>query len=240
MDLPKEKEEARITVPVKDPTPGQVAVVVNKDGTETIVPRSVVTESGVSLTARDGQTIKIIDNSKDYDDVAGVPWAQDAVDFVSARELFTGTGERTFSPNTQMTRGMLVTVLHRLEGTPRATMEALFDDIEEGKYYTEAALWASEKKIVAGTDKGFEPEGLITREQFAVLLYRYAGSPAVEETPVEGFVDASYVSDWAVAAMNWAVASGIITGRGSGILDPGANASRAEVATMLQRFVTKF
>ena len=210
----------------------------NADGTETIVPKSIVTKDGVVLNVSKSVTIKIIDNSKKFDDMGSAVWAQDAVDFVTARELFGGTSDKTFGPNEQMNRAMLVTVLHRLEGKPVAAGENKFADVQDRQYYTEAVQWAFENSIVTGTDKGFEPEGAITREQLAAILYRYMGSPKTEAGELN-FTDASNVSDWAADAMLWATQQGIITGKGVNNLDPQGNATRAEVATMLMRLMQK-
>ena len=236
--LPSGKTEATVTIPLANPKPGHVAALVNADGTETVIPKSIVTDKGIVLHVSASVTVKIIQNSKQFQDMNQAVWAKDAVDFVTARELFGGTSDKTFGPNEQMNRAMLVTVLHRLEGKPVATGENKFADVQDGQYYTEAIQWASENSIVTGTDKGFEPEGAITREQLAAILYRYMGSPKTEAGELN-FTDASNVSDWAADAMLWATQQGIITGKGVNNLDPQGNATRAEVATMLMRLMQK-
>lgn len=162
-------------------------------------------------------------------------WAADSIDYVVDHGLFTGTSATSFSPDAQMTRAMLATVLYRLADKPAAGSTS-FSDVPSGEYYTDAVAWAAEKGIVTGSGNGrFEPNGNITREQLAAMLYRYAGAPGVSGT-LSAFSDASGVSDWAQSAMIWAVENGIITGADANHIAPAADATRAEVATMLTRF----
>ena len=150
-------------------------------------------------------------------------WASEAVDYVVSEGLFNGTSDTTFSPDASMTRAMFFTVLARLDGV---------DTTGGATWYEKAMAWAVAEGITDGTN----PEATITREQLAVMLYRYAGSPAAEGS-LTGFADAASVSAWAQDAMEWAVAEGILTGKNGSALDPQGTASRAEVATMLMRFV---
>jgi|GEM_PF-1401159 len=222
--LPEDRESATITIPLKKTTSGTVAVLVNADGTETIMPKSVVTKDGVVLNVTESANIRIIDNSKNFSDVAASNWAYGAVQFAASRELMGGTGRDIFTPGGDMTRAMLFTVLARLNGQ---------DTAGGATWYEKGLTWAVEKGISDGT----APEASITREQLAAMLYRYAGSPEAGEISLDGFSDAAKVSDWAKNAINWAVENGILTGKGGNVLDPTGNASRAEVAAMLQRFI---
>ncbi|MEQ2456991.1 glycoside hydrolase family 2 TIM barrel-domain containing protein [Flavonifractor hominis] len=158
-----------------------------------------------------------------FSDVPATHWASEAVDYVVSEGLFNGTSDTTFSPDASMTRAMFFTVLARLDGV---------DTTGGATWYEKAMTWAVAEGITDGTN----PEATITREQLAVMLYRYAGSPATEGS-LTGFADASSVSAWAQDAMEWAVAEGILTGKDGSALDPQGTASRAEVATMLMRFV---
>ena len=183
----------------------------------------MVTGDGLSFIAEGNIKVKVIDNSKTFADVAVSHWAADSVQFVSSRELFTGTGNDVFDPMGDMTRAMLVTVLARLDG----------QDTEGGEtWYSKAMNWG----VKTGVTDGTAPESNITREQLAVMLYRYAKAEKTQ-ADLSGFADSGSISDWASDAMNWAVAEGIITGKSGGKLDPSGLASRAEVATMLQRFI---
>jgi hypothetical protein len=136
-----------------------------------------------------------------------------------------------------MTRGMLVTVLYRLEGSPQGATES-FADVKPDKYYAGAVAWAAQNKIVTGTGNGFLPEKNISREQLAAILYRYA-APEKTTGSLDKYPDSGAVSSWATEAMGWAVGSGLIAGDNKGNLNPAGNATRAEVATTLERFITR-
>ena len=222
IDLPA-GVSAKVEVPVVNATAGTVAVLVNADGSQEIVKTSVTTADGVVLTVEDGATVMIVDNSKDFADVSATYWGSDAIDFATSRDLFNGTSATTFSPEADMNRAMIVTVLARLEGV---------DTTGGSTWYEAGWQWA----ISAGISDGSDMNGSVTREQLAAMLYRYAGSPAVNGAAVAGFADADNVSDWAADAMAWAVSQGIISGMG-GQLNPQGDATRAQVATILMRFI---
>lgn len=211
-----------VEIPVENPTSGTVAVLVGEDGTETVLQTSIPTENGVVVTLSDGDTVKIVDNSKRFTDVPVGYWGADAVNFAASRELFGGTSATTFSPDAAMTRTMFVTVLARLEGV----------DTDTGSTWYEAGQqWA----MAHGISDGSNLDQALTREQLATMLYRYAGSPAVSGS-LSSNADGAAVSDWAKTAMIWAVEGGLITGTGSG-LQPQGTATRAQVATILIRFL---
>ena len=166
-------------------------------------------------------------------------WSANAVDFMSYNELVTGTGTKAFSPNQTMTRAMLVTILYRIEGKPSVNVSNPFNDVKNGTYYYDAVLWAYKNDIVSGVSKtSFNPSGAVTREQIAAILYRYAGKPRTTGT-LSGYTDRTQVSSYAETAMAWAVKNGIITGKSATKLDPLGKATRAEVAVMLHRYLTK-
>ena len=221
VNLPQNTGAVRVEIPVEQVTPGTVAVLVKADGTEEVLKDSLPTQAGVALTLDSSATVKVLDNSRIFQDVHGAKnWAQDSIDFVTSRELFNGTSTTTFTPAAPTTRAQLMTVLARLDGADTS-----------GDAPLEAGMaWAVE----AGISDGSAPGAVISRQQLAVMLYRYAGSPAVEEVPA--FPDAGQVSDYAAAAVAWAVKAGIINGRADGTLDPFGTATRAQVATMIQRF----
>ena len=222
VDLPG-STAAKVEIPVEDVTSGTVAILVKDNGTEEIIKTSITTQKGVMVQLSDGDTVKIVDNSKDFADVSDTYWAADAIDFASSRELFAGTGANTFSPNTAMTRGMFVTVLARLEGV---------DTFAGSTWYEAGQKWAMEQGISDGTNMGKS----LTREQLVTMLWRYAGSPAAGGS-LSGYTDAHLVSDWAVDAMTWAVEQGIISGTTSTTLSPQSSATRAQVAAILMRFL---
>ncbi len=220
--LPKGKP-VKVEIPVESVTSGTVAVLVHSDGTEEVLKTSLATEHGITVGLSDGATVKIVDNSKTFLDVPGSHWGVDAVDFAASRELFAGTGDTTFSPDVVMNRAMILTVLARMEGV----------DTSAGATWYEAGIrWAQEQNISDGSNL----EGSLTREQLAAMLYRYAGSPAVTSS-MSGFSDGDTVSSWASNAMTWAVETGLITGVGGNSLQPQGQASRAQVAAILMRFI---
>lgn len=162
-------------------------------------------------------------------------WAREAICYVWERDLFRGTSEEAFSPDAQMNRAMVVTVLYRLSGAKAPEHPPSFADVPEDAWYADAVGWAAAEGIVTGTGAGFDPEGAVTREQLATILYRYAdGSP---EGTLDGFPDRGEVSPWAVEALSWATEYALIRGRPDGSLDPQGTATRAEVATILMRYL---
>ena len=167
-------------------------------------------------------------------------WSANSIDFMSANELVTGTAAKTFSPNQTMTRAMLVTILYRVADKPSVkNVSNPFTDVKAGTYYYDAVLWAYKNNIVTGTSSTtFNPNGAVTREQIAAILYRYAGSPRVNAS-LKGYSDQNKVSTYATTAMEWAVKNGIITGKSATTLDPTGKGTRAEVAVMLHRYLTK-
>ena len=171
-------------------------------------------------------------------------WAHVGIDFVLKAGLFYGTSETTFDPEATMTRAMLVTVLYRLEGKPETNAENPFDDVADGMWYTDAVAWAASNGIVNGIGNNrFDPNGKITREQMAAVLYRYTkfkGLPLNDGDYVEEYPDIDKVSPYAAEAMRWANAEGLINGMGSGetvTLAPQGDATRAQVAAIFMRYV---
>lgn len=174
-----------------------------------------------------------------FSDVKENDWFYDSVQYVYEKGMMVGTGANTFSPNETTTRGMVVAILHRLEGTPDAD-EVDFVDVPAGKWYANAVAWASANGIVFGYGNGlFGPDDAITREQMAAILYRYVQykNYAAEITgDVSTFNDGSKVSTYAIEAMNWAVGFGLIVGVGDNTLVPTDGATRAQVAGIMTRF----
>ncbi|MCM1149003.1 MAG: S-layer homology domain-containing protein [Butyricicoccus sp.] len=227
-----------VAVPAAETGSGSVLVLVKADGTEEIVKKSVLDGKMVAGIVNGSCTVKVVDNSRQFDDTAG-HWGSDAAAFASSHELFGGTGENTFSPDASMSRAMLATVLYRLEGAA-ANGSNPFDDVPEDTWYADAVTWAGNAGIVTGTGSGFDPNGDATREQLAAMLYRYAmalGMSTAASGDLTGFSDGGKTSDWAKDAMSWAVGSGLISGRDNGALDPTGTATRAEVAVIMQRLI---
>lgn len=174
-----------------------------------------------------------------FTDVDRASWYYEAVQYVYENGMMNGTSNATFSPNVAITRGMIVTVLHRMEGSP-STSGTAFADVAEGQWYTSAVTWANAHNIVDGYGDGtFGPNNNITREQMAAILYRYAqykGHDMNNTMNLSTFTDADSVSMYAVTPMQWAVANGLISGVGNNTLAPKGDATRSQAAAILMRY----
>ena len=226
-----------LTVPAEDAGPGTVAVLVYEDGARETIRKSVADNGAVRIPLSGSATVEIVDNSREFADVPAENWAADAVVFASAHEMFNGTGETTFSPELSMSRAMLTTVLYNLEGHPDQDLTGAFSDIDGDTWYADSVLWAAENGITSGYGNGqFGPNDSITREQLAVMLWRYAGSPAAKTRTLD-FTDADQAGGYAVEALCWAASNGILNGYGNGRIDPTGLATRAQAAQMLKNFM---
>ena len=183
----------------------------------------------------------IVVDTNSFLDVSSSDWFYDAVVYARENGLFSGTSELTFSPQSSMTRGMFVTVLYRLAGKPSVSSASAFPDVAaESLYYYDAVVWSNANGIVTGYDDGrFYPDNLITREQMAVIMYRYASyagySTASNSTSYDTFPDTGNVSSFASEAMQWSTYNGLINGS-DGKLLPKDTASRAQVAQIILNF----
>lgn len=173
-----------------------------------------------------------------FSDVAADAWYAEAVDYVQDNGLMSGTSATTFSPNGAMTRAMLATTLYREAGSPAVTGTDTFSDTQDGAWYSDAVLWASQKGIVTGYGNGlFGTNDPVNREQIATILWRYAGSPTTEAG--EDFADEASISPYASTAVDWARNNGIINGMDGNRFAPQMNVTRAQVATILRNYRMK-
>lgn len=218
----------KVEILVEDVTAGTVAVLVKANGDEEIIKTSVTTGNGVAVTLNNGDTVKIVDNSRDFADVPDNYWGAEAVDFAVSRELFAGTSATTFAPDTAMTRAMIVTVLARFESVDTTTGDT---------WYEAGQQWAMQNGISDGSNM----EQGLTREQLATMLYRYAQSKGYDTTQggmaIREYADFEQISGYAVEAVTWAVNTGLISGTSTTTLSPQGLATRAQVATILMRFI---
>lgn len=199
--------------------------------------------SAVSLTVSFSLDMSTMPKSPFTDVVAG-SWYFDAALYASSHNLMLGTSPTEFSPNITMTRGMLVTVLYRMNGSPSVSGKTPFTDVRTDEWYSAAVLWAYQNGIVTGmSDTTFAPINNVTREQMATILFRYTKTAAPDKAKasadLSGFADAGSVNDWAVDAMRWAVGQKLIAGitlEQSVYLQPRGNATRAQAATVLTRY----
>lgn len=224
---------------VTGPNGKAVAVTLNSDGTYSFVqPAGKVT---ITVTFR--QTTDISDCPRDercpmadYSDTDLSAWYHDGVHYCLETGLMVGTSETTFAPHAATTRGMLVTTLWRLEGSPVVGGTTDYSDVVQGAWYEQAVRWADSTGVATGYGNGkFGPDDPITREQMALMLRHYAGSPRADGD-LSAFADGTQTSDWAHSAMLWAVEQGLIAGVGDDRLNPQDQATRAETATILMRF----
>ena len=179
-----------------------------------------------------------------FTDVSEKDWFYGDVMFVYENGLMLGTSKTLFSPHGTATRGMMATILWRMEGSPAPKGKNSFTDVEAGKWYADAITWAAENGIFAGYGKDkFGPDDPITREQLAAIFYRYADYKGYDLTVkgnLDKFKDADKITDYAKTAMQWAVGSGLVKGKSGNLLDPQGTATRAEIAAMLHRFIEKY
>lgn len=227
------------TVTVADINGKIVEVTPNDDGTYTFVQPS----SKVTITVTFRQMTDTSDCPGDescpmaaFTDADRSAWYHDGIHYCVEQGLMVGTSETAFSPNSATTRGMIVTILWRLEGSPLVSTSLNYDDVKPEDWYGEAVRWADDAGVVTGYGNGkFGPNDPITREQMAAMLWRYAGSPKADGS-LFSFVDGAQTNDWARPAMIWAVEQGLIAGVGNDRLEPSGQATRAQAATILMRF----
>ena len=179
-----------------------------------------------------------------FTDVSEKDWFYGDVMFVYENGLMLGTSKTLFSPHGTATRGMMATILWRMEGSPAPKGKNSFTDVEAGKWYADAITWTAENGIFAGYGKDkFGPDDPITREQLAAIFYRYADYKGYDLTVkgnLDKFKDSDKITDYAKTAMQWAVGSGLVKGKSGNLLDPQGTATRAEIAAMLHRFIEKY
>ena len=175
-----------------------------------------------------------------FDDLDTDAWYHEYVDYAIENDLMNGTGAYAFSPYSTLTRAQAVTVLWRMENEPQVNYDMGFEDVADGQWYTEVIRWAVSEKIMEGhSDVAFGPNDPITREQLAVILYRYAAYKSYDVTAKgdpSSFTDASKISGWAYEAMEWACGT-LMGGNGDGTINPTGNSRRCEFATMIMRFI---
>ena len=179
-----------------------------------------------------------------FTDISEKDWFYGDVMFVYENGLMLGTSKTLFSPHGTAMRGMMATILWRMEGSPVPKGKNSFTDVEAGKWYADAITWTAENGIFAGYGKDkFGPDDPITREQLAAIFYRYADYKGYDLTvkgDLDKFKDADKITDYAKTAMQWAVGSGLVNGKSGNLLDPQGTATRAEIAAMLHRFIEKY
>ncbi len=244
----------RVRVTFANGTYREVEIPVIVSAAAPIVPEKPETPSGgggaAGADTGAGEADEIVDSgvsgggsgTHSFGDVAENDWYNDGIAYVYERGLMNGTSETSFEPNGIATRAALATIFYRLDGSPEVTGGNNFTDVvstADTSWYYNAATWAEQIGLMGGYANGaFGPNDPITREQLALILYRYAqykGDDVTATGSIEGFTDKGRVSDWAQEALQWAIGSGLINGKGNNMLDPQGTATRAEIATVLMR-----
>lgn len=179
--------------------------------------------------------------SEQYADVAENGWYHEAVDFMVSNGYMKGVSDTCFDVSGNLTRAQLVTILYRVAGEPAVEgVSNPFADVKDSAWYADAVTWAANAGVVKGVEKTtFDPNGDITRQQLVTILFRYANGEVVEKNCLAGYADANQVSEYAVDAMNWAVANGVVNGVSGNTLTPTATASRAQICAILMRYLQK-
>ena len=215
------------------PDGGEIALTKKADGTYTFK----MPKGSVKVTAVFGCDGGAACPSKGFTDVDSEKWYHEYMDYAVEKGLLEGTSPTTMEPNATLTRAQLAQILYNLEGKPQVQGDLDFTDVAEGKWYYAAILWANQEGVVDGMSPDtFAPNEDISRQDLALMLYRYAGEPTVTGD-LDGFKDAGQVGDWAEEAITWAVEEGIIDGMTPTTLEPTGTATRAQAAAMLQRFL---
>lgn len=247
---PREGYSVKITLPVPEKlldAKERIRVIYSRDGKVEVLSSQLVEKDGkwyITFEAVHFSPYALVVSPEPvktwvnpFIDVREDDWFFSAVRFVAQNGLMNGTGKNTFSPRMATNRGMIVSILYKLSGSEE-TSQSTFRDVAPGAYYANGVAWAQKNGIIAGYGNGlFGPEDSITREQMATILWKYAGSPAAATTSLDAFQDAGEITAYAKTAMAWACESGIMAGKGNGILDPRGIAARAESAKIIESFL---
>ena len=230
-----EENALQVAVPVKNMSSAIVVEAQQANG-ETTLMAPTYKNGHVVFTAQKNVTYKLVNNSKTFKDVKTSAWFNEPVQYMAAREWLSGTNN-TFKPNEAITRAMVVTVLYRMANEPKAVKTHSFQDVLANRSYTDAVAWAYAQGYIKGyDDTTFGVSKPITREHFAVILWRYAGSPKVDGT-LATFKDAKKVGASSKDALIWAVQNSILSGKEDGTLNPKGNTTRAHAAKMMMTFM---
>lgn len=237
--------EGSVTISIPCTADGLTVYRINAGGTKTVLKGEVKDGYYVLNTSSLGlfAIVGVLGEARElpFTDVEAGSWYYDGVKYAVEKGLFTGTSATTFAPNMELTRSMLVTVLYRLAGSPEVSQSGQFSDVQVDSWYEDAVTWAAANGVVAGYGGGvFGPDDDITREQLALILYRYAQLTEQDvdtETDLTAYSDAGEVSDFAREAMAWAVENGLINGTSKTTLSPKGTATRAQVAVILMRYL---
>ncbi|MBR6014490.1 MAG: S-layer homology domain-containing protein, partial [Firmicutes bacterium] len=242
--VPKTEEPVKVEIPVENLTEGTVAVLVKEDGSEEIIKTSTLSEEGVVVPLEGSATIKIVDNTKTFNDVKPTDWFAGNVAWAASHEIMKGIGGDTFNANANTNRGMVSQILFNLEGATAGNAAATaFGDVKPTDWFAPAVSWMAQNGIAQGDGKNFGADNIISREQLAMMFFNYAkfkGYDVTTRADLSKFSDTSSVSDYAKEAMSWAVGTGLFNGvagkDGSVTLAAQGSTTRGMVAAIAERF----
>lgn len=234
-----------LQIPMEDPGSGCMVFRRHSDGSFQLVKEAIVTDYGMEITVSEHCTLMVVDKSLSFTDIPKGYWAEDEIDYLTARGIITGKLDGTFQPGETITRKTVAMILWRIMGSPEVPVDTLLTDVRLSDRYTQAICWAEDAGIITGyADGTFRGDGQLTRQHFAVMLYRFAKFAGYELTPENSkqlgdFDDSAAIYSWAREACLWAVQNGLINGRANNTFDPQGNTSRAQLAVILARFLKK-
>lgn len=243
-----EEPDGTKSVTETKPDGSKTATVEQPDGTTSETVTTAEGNTTITVTDPDGEELAKVEIPAEipapettFDDIDQTPWATTAINNVAGLKLVEGIGGNKYDPTTPMTRGALATVFHRLSNG-KTDYKAAFKDVQDNKYYSEGVAWVAKAGVMKGmTAEIFAPDQIITREQLAVMMARYAKligmDTKTDAAALDEFTDGDSTGAWAVDGVAWCVENGILRGKGNDILDPTADVTRAEVAVMLDRFI---
>ena len=241
--LPQATGSVKVKIPVSQMTAGTVAVMENYFGPDTVIRSSVSESDGVRFSLTGSAVVKIVDNSKSFQDVSDGAWYANAVKWAASREVMTGVSAQRFDPQGTVDRATMAQMLYNFDGAGSVGAVSQFSDVTSKDWYAASVSWATKNGIARNYGDRFGAKDALTREDMAAMLYSYAkakGYNPYANGNTAAFPDNGDVSDWARPAMQWAVGAGLITGTQNGtrtvVLDPQGTVTRAQLATIMQRF----
>ena len=241
--LPQVAGSVKVKIPVSQMTAGTVAVMENYFGPDTVIRSSVSESNGVRFTLTGSAVVKIVDNSKSFQDVSDGAWYANAVKWASSREVMNGVSAQKFDPQGTVDRATMAQMLYNFDGAQSTGVVSQFSDVTSNDWYAASVSWAAKNGIARNYGDRFGAKDALTREDMAAMLYSYAkakGYSPYANGNMAAFPDNGGISDWARPAMQWAVGTGLISGTQNGtrtvVLDPQGTVTRAQLATIMQRF----
>ncbi len=237
--------ELLLNLEMSDASYGNVVLVEEKDGSFTVLPQTVWTDTGVQIRLEESCTVIVVDKSEDYSDVAYDTWGEDYIDYLSARGIVKAQEGDLFAPEALLSRQDLALILWKIAGRPEPETLTSFTDVTDAAYMEAVSYMAESGVSVGYSDGTFKPDAAISRQQFITMLYRFAdyNDHSVKwkgDQSVSDFADGDQVSSWAVEPMEWALNKGVIQAGGQNLLQPGDSVTRAQACELLFCFLQEY